>query len=68
MNNRAYDLYSYDNVYGYRQEILNEFNRIMNCMVKNEGYTVNVNDMFFGIDGLKILKKLLVTYGAADER
>ena len=46
MNNRAYDLYSYDNVYGYRQEILNEFNRIMNCMVKNEGYTVNVNDMF----------------------
>lgn len=68
MNNRAYDLYSYDNVYGYRQEILNEFNRIMNCMVKNEGYTVNVNDMFLGIDGLKILKKLLVTYGAADER
>ena len=68
MNGRAYDLYAYDDVHGYKQYILNEFNLIMNRMVKNEGYTVNVNDMFLGIDGLKILKKLLVTYGAADER
>lgn len=68
MNGRAYDLYAYDDVHGYKQYILNEFNLIMNRMVKNEGYTVNVNDMFLGVDGLKILKKLLVTYGAADEK
>lgn len=68
MNGRAYNLYVYDNVHGYKQDILNEFNLIMNCMVKNEGYTLNVNDMFLGVDGLKILKELLVTYGASDEK
>ena len=68
MQGQAYDLYLYNEVSGYKCQLLNEFNKMMNFMARNQDYTTNPSDVFFGTSSLKRLKKLLVIYGSKDEK
>ena len=68
MQGRAYDLYLHNAAHGYKCEPLNEFNKMMNFMARNEDYSINPSDVFLGTSSLKRLKKLLVIYGAKDEK
>lgn len=67
-NGRMYDKTFHGALDEYKNEVLNEFNQMMNMMARNEDYTSNPNDVFFGMSGLKQLKKLLLIYGAKDEK
>ena len=67
-NGRLYDRKRNGGLDEYNNEALNEFNRMMNFMARNEEYTINPNDTFFGTSSLKQLQKLLVIYGSKDEK
>ena len=68
MQERAYDLYHHNTAGVYGCEMLNEFNKMMNIMARNEDYTIIPSDVFLGTSSLKRLKKLLVIYESKNEK